>query len=237
MFKWYTHWKFTYLLSSLVLLLIIQSFIEGLPHHRQIFHVLYSLVLISGILAVVQEKRMRFLMITLSILALIGTWSNYSVGGNIQVTYILIDRIIALTYLGIIAGLILREVILCKRVTVDTLMGSVCAYLLIAAAWGITYSAIELADANSFRIPAHLNHDRMDYITSLNTWFYYSFMSLTTLGYTEIRPESRPAGTLTWLEAVAGQFYLALLVARLVGLHTVPVNEGDEHNRQNPSIN
>jgi len=227
-FKWYTHWKFSYLLSSLVLLLIIQSFIEGLPHHRQIFHVLYSLVLISGMLAVVQENRLRFLLTTLSIFSLVGTWSNYSAGSNVNITYILIDRIIALTYLGIIAGLILREVVLCKRVTVDTLMGSICAYLLIAAAWGITYSAIELTDPNSFRIPAQLNHDRMDYITSLNTWFYYSFMSLTTLGYTEIRPESRPAGTLTWLEAMAGQFYLALLVARLVGLHTVPVSETDK---------
>jgi hypothetical protein len=41
----------------------------------------------------------------------------------------------------------------------------------------------------------------------------------------------------TWLEAMAGQFALALLVSRLVGLHTVPVNEGDEHNKQNPSVN
>ena len=228
MISWYKHWRFTVLLGALVLLLIIQSFLEGLPHPRQMFHFLYSLVLISIVCALVQEKRLRFLLVTLSSLAFIGTWSIFSAGDQAHGTFILIDRIVSLTFLGIAAGMILRRVLVTRRVTVDTLMGSVCAYLLAAAAWGLTYSALELARPGSFHIPEHLDHNPNDFMVSLNNWFYYSFMSITTLGYTEIRPATRPAGTLTWLEAMAGQFYLALLVARLVGLHTVPVSETEE---------
>ena len=50
-------------------------------------------------------------------------------------------------------------------------------------------------------------------------YVYFSFTTLTTLGYGDIHPLSQPAQALTYLEAVAGQFYLTVLVARLVGLH------------------
>ena len=47
---------------------------------------------------------------------------------------------------------------------------------------------------------------------------YYSFMTLTTVGYGDITPLRPPATSLTWIEAVFGQFYIAVIVAQLVGL-------------------
>ena len=66
--------------------------------------------------------------------------------------------------------------------------------------------------------------NRADYISHYgllnDNLSYFSFVTLTTLGYGDIVPVSGPAKTFSTLEAIVGQLYIALLVARLVGLHT-----------------
>lgn len=224
MLAWYGQWKFSVLLAMLVSLLVLQSFFEGLPYHRGAFHVLYSLSLITTILAFARESRLRILLAFLGLIAFLGTWVVFSVGSAVTREIVLIDRIAGILFLGISTGVILKRMVTATRVTVDTLIGSVCAYLLMAAAWGMTYSALEFAQPGAFSLPETFASDLSQSVTNVNDWIYYSFMTLTTLGYGDIAPVSRAAGTVTWLEAMAGQFYLALLVARLVGLHLVPVS-------------
>jgi hypothetical protein len=57
---------------------------------------------------------------------------------------------------------------------------------------------------------------------------YFSFVTLTTLGYGDIRPLTSFARTACWLEAVIGQLYLTVLIARLVGLHLVSLQESSD---------
>jgi voltage-gated potassium channel Kch len=58
-------------------------------------------------------------------------------------------------------------------------------------------------------------------VTSVSEWFYYSYVTLTTLGYGEITPISRVARALAIGEAVTGQLYLAVLIARLIGMEII----------------
>ncbi|MFO0945809.1 MAG: ion channel [Planctomycetota bacterium] len=222
MIEWYLRWKFTFLFGTMVGLLVVQALFEDAAFHQQLFSVLYSFVLIATVIGFAREPRLRWFLVILGVLALSGTWSVSSLGTDAARELILADRVLAVVFLGVTAVLVIRRVILETRVTIDTLMGSVCAYLLIAATFGMSFSAIEVGKPGSFLMKGSPMDSDFDQTANINEWIYYSFMTLTTLGYGSVMPASRIAGTLTWIEAMTGQFYLAVLVARLVGLHTVP---------------
>jgi hypothetical protein len=106
-----------------------------------------------------------------------------------------------------------------RRVSADTIKGAVCAYLLIGFLWSILYALCERILPGSF-VSTH-NQDIK--------FVYFSFTTLTTLGYGDIVPVGRTAGVLTNMEALTGQIFLAILVARLVGLYIAA--EMKEHHR------
>lgn len=102
-----------------------------------------------------------------------------------------------------------------RPVTQDTILGAVSIYLLIAVLFGLAYRLLEMYDPGAFyhahRIPnAHLE----DFDT-----LYFSFVTLTTLGYGDIAPVSPYARTFAMLESVLGILYLATLVSRLIAAH------------------
>jgi lysylphosphatidylglycerol synthetase-like protein (DUF2156 family) len=109
--------------------------------------------------------------------------------------------------------------ILVKQASGDALFGAVCGYLLLGIIWGLLYSAVETAAPGSFRAPAPPSADGAGASAppDRGTLSYYSFITLATVGYGDVTPVTPLARTLAWLEAVTGQFYLAVLVAGLVG--------------------
>jgi hypothetical protein len=107
-----------------------------------------------------------------------------------------------------------------RRVTFNTVCASLCVYLLLGLVWALLYSAVDVLSPGAFTwtvtappAPA-LRVGRGD-----TAVLYFSFATLTTLGYGDIVPTAPLSRMLTSVEAVAGQLYLAVLVARLVGLH------------------
>jgi hypothetical protein len=96
----------------------------------------------------------------------------------------------------------------------DRILGAVCVYLLIGLAWAKVYQTLDVVTPGSFRFPA----DTAWAPASLARYAYLSFITLATVGYGDVTPVTAIAGTLAWLEAVTGQLYLAITVARLVAL-------------------
>jgi Na+/H+-dicarboxylate symporter len=103
-----------------------------------------------------------------------------------------------------------------REITQDTIYGAICGYLLLALCWALVFSLIETMVPGSFAVLVTPAGDQ-ERVASL--MFYYSFTSLTTLGYGDIVPISPVTRSFSTLEAVMGQLYLTVLVARLVGLH------------------
>jgi hypothetical protein len=89
--------------------------------------------------------------------------------------------------------------------------------LLLGVSCGLAYSMIDHVSPNSFEFGNRLTGDMLVGRFRGQLCIYFSFVTLTTLGYGDIMPISSPARTLSWVEATAGQFYLAVLVAGLVG--------------------
>ena len=100
------------------------------------------------------------------------------------------------------------------KIDVNKIVGSVTIYLLIGIIWALLYALVEEFFTGSFS-GADLANDGNQFWDLI----YFSFVTLATLGYGDILPVNTYARTLAYMEAIAGQFYIAILVASLVGAH------------------
>ena len=107
------------------------------------------------------------------------------------------------------------DVLRAREVTTNTILGSVCVYLLLALAWAVSYVLLQAFDGNAFSLPASdaARTQRGHLVGDMSTFVYYSFVTLTTMGYGDILPVSHTARGLATCEAVVGQIYLTVLVA------------------------
>lgn len=100
-----------------------------------------------------------------------------------------------------------------KSISVTSLFSALCAYLFIGLWFSTAYQCIYLLNTDAFHLGVHQGlSDGEDFI-------YYSFVTLTTLGYGDIQPLSAIAKTLSWIEAYIGQAYLTIVMALLVGAY------------------
>ena len=129
--------------------------------------------------------------------------------------------VLAGLFLGFLIVRILKDVITGSRITSEQIFGSVCAYLLIGFLFSSIYGFISLVDHDSFAVTDALAVElaSTDEIRSGGFFTYFSFVTMSTLGYGDIAPVSAAARTFAWAQAVLGQLYLAITVAALVGIH------------------
>ncbi len=103
-----------------------------------------------------------------------------------------------------------------RVVDLDMLFGAADAFLLLGLVWGMAYAVVEVLAPGSLVVPGGAGLTTHEFLFSLN---YFSFVTMTTLGYGDVLPVSAFARSLAVLEALSGQFFMAVLVGRLVGLH------------------
>ena len=105
-----------------------------------------------------------------------------------------------------------RQVLFSGAIDSNKIIGSICIYLLLGLIWSILYLLI-----TEFSPGAISGFDFTVWYKNFPSAVYFSFVSLASLGYGEITPVNPVARFLAYLEAVAGQFYMAILVASLIG--------------------
>jgi hypothetical protein len=120
----------------------------------------------------------------------------------------------ALAFSMLSAYLGARHVFSFRQVDKNTLMGAICIYLLLGLMFALLYAmAAYLWPENAFNgIPPH------NILAEFDAFLYFSFVTLTTAGYGDITPVNPLIRTLAFLEMITGQFYMAVLVAGLVGV-------------------
>ncbi len=112
---------------------------------------------------------------------------------------------------------IFLEVIKTRRISADTILGIVCVYLLIGVTFGTLYDLIESLQPGSFHLNASTGGgERIGW----RTLIFFSFMTLTTVGYGDIIPATSQAQSLAIIEGVIGVLYVAVLIARIVGIYS-----------------
>jgi hypothetical protein len=108
----------------------------------------------------------------------------------------------------------LRQIAVGNDISPNRIIGAICVYLMLGVIWSIAYSTLEFAQPGSFAGLTELADPLWN-----PDWLYFSFVTITTLGYGDILPLTQSARSLAFAEAVVGQFYVAVLVAGLVSAY------------------
>jgi voltage-gated potassium channel len=209
-------WRFAVVLAASLLLAVAQPLTAGLLDERGSFDVFSSLLIVAVLFLVFEEKEHRKVAFSLGLAALLGVWASHCFGGLTGRVLLIAANLVAACLFSFALYGILRA-ILAKQASSDAIFGAVCGYLLLGIIWSLMYSAVETASPGSFAMPASTDADGVPVRLDRGTLSYYSFITLATVGYGDVTPTTPLARTLAWMEAVAGQFYLAVLVAGLVG--------------------
>ncbi len=205
--------NFFYLLFSLLLLLLLAPLFEETFIGFITVDIGYSVVLLAAVYAVSEKKRLFTLALVLVVPIIVARWSNHFLNND---SLALVSNSLTLVFFVFIVCAMLSHVLRDEKVTADKIYGALSVYLLIGVTWALLFTVIEGIRPQSFLI----EHTQITSISEYIPHFiYYSFVTLTTLGYGDITPLTPAAKSFSYMEAVTGQMYVAVLIARLVGLH------------------
>ncbi len=220
--------KFTVLFLALVAGFLAYPFVIDQFRNLRAGDLLSDLVLFAGVYAVSKTKWQWIFALFLAGINLIATGATYYTHfhpvlmGFDHEQFILFGIMLKGVFFGFTAVSILISIMTESRITTDTLFGSFCVFFLLALVWAAIFGVLNFFNPNSFHFeipPQPLYPNEADANVKLGYFVYYSFSTLTTLGLGDITPVSLPARFISVLEAAVGQLYLAVLVARLVGMH------------------
>jgi hypothetical protein len=200
-------------LGVLVLNILISPFVDPLQSGSLIETTFMTFILLFALLSIA-GGRSALVGAVLVAPAVVGEWLNFCRPD--MLTYVL-TRGAGLLFIGFVVLQLLRFIVYAPRVDSEVLCAAVAAYLLSGLAWSLAYAVLERLDPNSFVFTIGPKSSQ-----SMNgfTGLYFSFITLTTVGYGDIIPASGVARMLVIVEAMFGMFYTALLIARLVSLYS-----------------
>jgi hypothetical protein len=215
------HRKHTVLLVVALLAEALQSMARG-PVLGALFDLLVSLLMLVVFLVVLEGKRAQRIGLLIGIPALATNWLHYILPPEALPPSELTHHALMCVFFFYAAVTILRTIFKRRDVNSDAVVGAVCGYILAGAAFGNLYTAIELIQPGSFNINTAIASQLDDWHARRFLFSYFSLVTLTSMGYGDITPVAAPAATLTWMEAIFGQFYIAVVVAQLVGMRIAP---------------
>ena len=205
--------NFFYLLLALLIFLVAvpvnDDFIVGSP--PIVKAILFSLILIVGVRSL--KGGGRFLaagmvfVVAGVILTVVSTRTQSLFFQYASLASLIGFLLVAITYT-------MKQVVFGTEITGNRLVGAICVYLLLGVIWALSYSVLELAVPGSFAGFDAWSDRGWD-----SEWLYFSFVTMTTLGYGDLLPVSAAARAMAYMQAVFGQFYIAILVAGLVGAY------------------
>jgi hypothetical protein len=179
---------------------------------------LLSLILLSGALAVSNRRILFVPLVLIGVAVIIMRWAAWIFPHDLPLPVRGIAILAALFVLGFV---IVVKVFGKGTAIPERIWGAIAVYLLIGLIWAAAYELVSLALPASFAgISSH------DEYADRWAWVYFSFSTLTTVGYGDIAPVAHLARSLSNLEALIGQLYPAIVLARLVSLQS-PRNESD----------
>lgn len=186
-------------------LFVIFPLLPSSAWERELTSVSFSLILISGVFLVAQRRTLRILVLVVAAVSLTTEWLAHVFFHD---GFAGARHLASILFLSVTAYCLLLQVLRSGRVNSHRVRGAIAIYMLLGLIWAQAYALVDLTVADSFTPP----------VTGIAELVYFSYVTLTTLGYGDIQPVSGPARSLTIAEALVGQFFIGVLIARLVSL-------------------
>jgi len=206
------------LLASLLGLIVVQPFLRGAAGRMALIAV-FSAILLTAVWGLEGSRRGLALGLALALVALIGNWTSVFVE---SAPLVVVSRGATIGLLLLVTVALLTDIARQTRIQPETIYQAACVYLIIGVIFALLYAAVSEHDPGAFAPVAAPAADSAATAPSRPAitakWVYFSFVTLTTVGYGDITPVAPAARSLAIVEALLGQFFVAVLVARLVGL-------------------
>ena len=209
-------YAFIGLMISLIFLLIVPSYWQS-AEKTIIIGVLVSITLVSYLALVVDNKLKLAVGAVLAVPMMLQIWGGVASPEQLPSLTLTVLTAVFFAYIAVEIG---RKMLFKQHVTLNVIAASVSVYFLIGVAFSYIYMSLEISHPGSIGEVAGLQGPEL-----FNQLLYFSFVTLTTLGYGDISPDTSIAQHWAILQAILGQFYLAVLVARLVSLYSARSNK------------
>lgn len=210
--------RFSILLVVMVGLLAVSPIISGFGVSAPWFDGLLHVLMVAAIVSLCFERRQRLFAIATGVPTVVLSLGGHAYSGAGSSMILLGGQICEVVFLFGSAGLIVRSLFHTSSMSFDSILGAVCGYLFLGLGWAVVCLMIEHYSPGSFQISPALVESGEPSRVLPHVLTYYSFVTLTTVGFGDVSPISPATRTLAWIEAISGQFYLAVIVAGIVSM-------------------
>lgn len=209
---WSSDWSLTVFLVLLIVTVFIIMPLRHLSNAGSLgTSIFISLLLVSGVAAVSERRAPTVIVTGVVIVTLVLRWMTH-LAPSVEIASA--SGISALFCLGMLAGVVLIQVFREGPITWHRIQGAIAVYLLLGLMWGFGYELVLLYNPDSFQF-ANTGPEQGSPVSGI---IYFSFVTLTTVGYGDITPLDPIARSLANIEALVGQLYPAILIGRLVAM-------------------
>ncbi|HEY7774291.1 MAG TPA: ion channel [Marinagarivorans sp.] len=209
--------RFIFLLASLFGAILIPPHFGDSTLFNVVWEVGFSAVLIVAMYSVTGPRAFLLPALILLVPTLASTWlDHFGVSGRLA---FYIDNLTSIAFLSIIVAALLRYILSAQRVTTNVIYASMCVYLMLGLIWAAIYANINLFYEPAFAVSSGVELVGVAGDEVMGFFTYYSMITLSTLGYGDIVPTHKVAQAWAAVQAMVGQFYIAVVMARLVSLH------------------
>ena len=223
--NWLRQRKYLALLIALVLLVGVYPMLHPLLWMRVLFDLFLTALLLAALKVVFTARWLRGVSLVLGAVTIVGAWTGYVLPDVPRVPLGLVFHLCGAAFLALTVTTVLRTIHQEETISTDSVHGAFCGYLLVGLCFAHLYCAIELVAPGSFSGDLMgselLSESRRHFL-----FVYFSLATLTTVGFGDLIPNSDPVRGVAMIEAVTGQFYLAVLIAELIGKRQGGRSEG-----------
>jgi hypothetical protein len=230
LFEAYSEKPYRNIFIALGILILIDALAPNYAARDRFADLMLAAVLVAALVETVRTRHNAIMALVLGlpaiILRLVSAVTADSPAMNATVL------VVTTLFLGFLVWNLLHDLAKSERPTSERIFGALCAYVFIGLLFALIYTHMEYRHPGAFSFPDQTITEQGSTESKLvPTFVYFSFVTLTTLGYGDILPVAEHARTLAWFEALLGQLYLAVMVAGFVAIH---ISEGMKKDRGDP---
>ena len=201
--------KYLILLFVLAFLLLVSPFFRETYVAKLYFSFIITFFVAVGLYADIERKRIDYIELALGILAFIFTWVDYAIAEKFSI--VLTTQLIYALYFFYFTVELIAKIIITEKISANLIYASIVGFLMLGLLGATLASIIGLTFPNAYSISTNIGHYRFE------NYIYYSFISITTVGYGDMIPVQPAAKMLAIILCVSGHFYSTIIMSIIIG--------------------